>query len=274
VVLHVVEEMQELVVVWPVAGLSGQLVHVRGPAGGFDRGDGHGVDGAGAGFPLFGGGVHDVAFGEGADFGGDGFFLFEQHAADFEVADPGHHGALHDGAAFVVFDVAHPAGFLERDFFGEALLFEVTDGVVVGVGEEVLDWGGGFDVVFQVRHEVRAVAFDLLVRGDGAEDDLGKFPGVERAVGDSSASALILVPMNVDSHSPDNLERLLYDGHGEVGSIVDQACYVVFWHLWQLLLEYAFEPGQDYQTLSGIVIVDHPEFDFTIAFFGHRWLFM
>ena len=148
----------------------------------FDGGDGHGVDGggrgrgrgdggaggAGAGVgvgvgageeggfgrrrrrsgPFAGRGVDDVRLGKGADFGHDGFFLLEQHAAGFEVADARDHGALHDGAAFVVFDVAHPAGAVEGDFFGEALFFEVADGVVVGVGEEVLDRRRGFDVVF------------------------------------------------------------------------------------------------------------------------------
>ena len=49
---------------------------------------------------------------------------------------------------YVVFDVAHPARPVQRDFFGEALFFEVADGVVVGVGEKVLDRGCGFDIVF------------------------------------------------------------------------------------------------------------------------------
>lgn len=184
VVLQVVEEVHELVVIGPVARLAGQLVHVGGPAGGFDGGDGHRIDFAGAVLPFFGRGVHDVAFGEGADFGLHGFFLLEQHAADFEIADARDHGALHDGAAFVVFDVAHPGGLVERDFFGESLLFEVADGVVVSVSEEVLDGRGGFDVVLEVGHEMRAVAFDLLVGRDGAENDLGEFAGIEWAVGD------------------------------------------------------------------------------------------
>ena len=149
-ILHIVEEVKELVVVWAVAGLASELVHVWRPAGGFDGRDSHGIDctrGA-AVCPGFGGRVDDVRFGESADFGHDGFFLLEEHAAGFEVADFGDHGALHDGAAFVVFDVAHPTGFVERDVFGEALFFEVADGVVVGVGEKVLDGRGGFDVVF------------------------------------------------------------------------------------------------------------------------------
>lgn len=205
VVLQVVEEVHELVVVGPVARLAGQLVHVGGPARGLDGGDGHGVDRAGAILPFFGRGVHDVAFGEGANLGLHGFFLLEQHAADFEIADARDHGALHDGAAFVVFDVAHPGGLVERDFFGEALLFEVADGVVVGVGEEMLDGGSGFDIVFEVGHEMRAVAFDLLVGGDGTEYDLGEFTGIEWAVRDPAY----------------DLQRVLDDGHGEVGAIVD-----------------------------------------------------
>lgn len=162
VVLHVVQQVQQLVVVRPVPRLPRQFVHVGGPAGGFDRGDGHRVDGwrgggggeagFGGGGPFAWGGVHDVGFGEGADFGHDGFFLLEEHAPGFEVADSRHHGALHDGAAFVVFDVAHPARAVQGDFFGEALFFKVADCVVVGVGEEVLDGRSGFDVVFQVRH--------------------------------------------------------------------------------------------------------------------------
>ena len=76
------------------------------------------------------------------------FFLLEQHPARLEVADARHHAALHDGAAFVVLDVAHPAGFGQGDFLGEALLFEVAGGVVVGVGEKVHDVAGGLDVVF------------------------------------------------------------------------------------------------------------------------------
>ena len=35
---------------------------------------------------------------------------------------------------------------------------------------------------------MRAVAFDLLVGGDGAEDDLGEFATIERAVGDSTGT--------------------------------------------------------------------------------------
>lgn len=191
-VLHIIQQVQQLVVVGPVARLARQLVHVRRPAGGLDGGDAHWVDGPKvAGPPLLGRGVDYVGFAEGTDLSRDGFLLLEEHAAGFEVADARHHGALHDGAAFVILDVAHPAGLLESDFFGEALLFEVADGVVVGVCEEVLDWGRSFDVVFEVGHEMRPVAFYLLVRGDGAEDDFGELTAVERTICDTSFAKLV-----------------------------------------------------------------------------------
>jgi len=44
VVLHVVKEVEECVVVWTVARLARELVHVRGPAGFFDCGDAQGVN--------------------------------------------------------------------------------------------------------------------------------------------------------------------------------------------------------------------------------------
>ena len=58
--------------------------------------------------PLGGGRVDDVGFGHRPDLGHDAFFLFLEHARGFKVPDLGKHGTLHDGAAFVVFDVAHP----------------------------------------------------------------------------------------------------------------------------------------------------------------------
>ena len=88
-----------------------------------------------------------MAFAESADFGQDSLFLLQQHAPGFKIADLGDHGTLHYGATLVVLDVAHPLRFIERDLFGEALFFEVTDGVVVGVGQEVLDRRCRFDVV-------------------------------------------------------------------------------------------------------------------------------
>ena len=49
--------------------------------------------------------------------------------------------------------------------------------------------------------------------------------------------------------------------------IIDQPRYIVFWHLWKLLLEDAFESGQDDQAFSAIVIVDHSKLDFPVTLF-------
>ena len=130
--------------------------------------------------------MHLERLGDGADLGVDALLLLEQHAAALEVADLGDHAALHDSAALVVLDVSHPTALLESDLLGEALLLEVANGVVVGVGQEVHDVGGGLDVVLQMRHEMGAVALDLLVRGDGAEDNLGELTLVEGAVCDAT----------------------------------------------------------------------------------------
>lgn len=185
-VLHIVEQVEELIVVGSVARLAGELVHIRGPARSLYRRDVHGIDLADAGLPFFGRSVDDVALAECADLGENGFFLLEKHTASFEIADLGDHGALHDCAALIVFDVPHPTRFLECDLFGETLLLEVADGVIVGVGKEMLDRRGGFNVVFKMGHEMRAVAFDLLVRGDGAKHYFGELSAVERAVCDAT----------------------------------------------------------------------------------------
>ena len=136
-----------------------------------------------------------MRFRHGANLGVHALFLLEQHPARLEVADLGHHAALHDGATFVIFDVAHPARFREGDLLCEALLLEVADRVVVGVGEEVHDVACSFHVVFQVGHEVCAVTLDLLVRRDGAEDDFGELAAFEGTVGYPAA-----IFVNVDSN--------------------------------------------------------------------------
>lgn len=41
-------------------------------------------------------------------------------------------------------------------------------------------------VVFQVGHQVGTVAFDLLIRGNGAEDDLSKLTTVKWTVCDAA----------------------------------------------------------------------------------------
>ncbi len=91
--------------------------------------------------------MDDVAFAEGADLGQNGLFLLEEHPSGFEVADFGDHRTLHDGTAFVILDIAHPARLFEGDFLGKSLLLEIANGVIIGIGEEMLDGGGGLDII-------------------------------------------------------------------------------------------------------------------------------
>lgn len=160
-----------------------ELVHDRGPAAVLDSGDGEGVDCFQLALsPLCGRCVNLITLANSADLGIGAFFLLQQHAPALEVSNLRHHGTLHDGAALVVLDVAHPSRLLKRDLLSKALFLEIANSVVVGVGEEVHDLGSGFDVVFEVGHEMRAVALDLLVRRDGTEDDFGELALVEGAV--------------------------------------------------------------------------------------------
>ena len=128
-----------------------------------------------------------MALGEGSYFCRDCFFLLEQHAANFKIPDARDHSTLHDSSAFVILNIAHPTWFLQSDLLCESLFLEVSDCIIVGVCEEVLDWGSCSDIVFQVGHEMCSVAFDLLVGGDGAENDLSEFTAIKRAVRYASA---------------------------------------------------------------------------------------
>lgn len=65
------------------------------------------------------------------------------------------------------------------------------------------------------------VAFDLLIGRYGAENDLCKFAGVKRTVGDSSKHALARVGDFRDYDClPDHFQRVLNDGHGQMSTII------------------------------------------------------
>ena len=66
---------------------------------------------------------------------------------------------------------------------------------------------------------------------------------------------------------PHNFERLLDNGYGKMGPVVDQSRYVVFRHLGKLLLEDTFQASQDDRALTGVVVIDDSEFDIAIALF-------
>ena len=71
---------------------------------------------------------------------------------------------------------------------------------------------------------------------------------------------------------PNNLEGFLNYGHREMGAVVDETGYVVFWHFGKLFLEDTLQTGEDNKALARVVIVDHPELDFTGALFNHSGL--
>lgn len=93
-----------------------------------------------------------VAFAHGLDLRMHSSLLLEQQSSTFQISDLGQHRALHDGSAFVVLDVSHPPRFLQGNLLCKALFFEIADGVVVGICEEMHDIGCGFDVVLEMRH--------------------------------------------------------------------------------------------------------------------------
>lgn len=76
-VLHVVEQVEQLVVVGTVAGLACQFVHVGRPARLADGFDGQRVDRCDAVLPLLGRLVHYVRFGEGPDLSVDALLLLQ-----------------------------------------------------------------------------------------------------------------------------------------------------------------------------------------------------
>jgi hypothetical protein len=127
-----------------------------------------------------------VAFADGANFGVHRSLLFEQHAARLEVSDLRQHRTLHDCSAFVIFDVSHPLRLVQCDLLRETLLLKIANSVIIGIGEEVHDIAGGFDVVFQVAHKMRSVSFDLLIAADGAEHNFGELAALEWSICDSS----------------------------------------------------------------------------------------
>lgn len=98
---------------------------------------------------------------------------------------------------------------------------------------------------------MRTVSLDLLVGTDGAKNDFGELAAFERPIGDTAH----------------DLEWLLDNGDGKMGSIVDESRDVVLGHFRELFLEDAFEAGEDDERFALVVVVDHAEFDFAVALF-------
>jgi hypothetical protein len=100
-------------------------------------------------------------------------------------------------------------------------------------------------------HEMCSVSFHLLVRGYGAEDDLG-----EPSVSEFSKS-----------YAANDFQGRFDDSDGQMITVVDEASDVVFGHFRELLLEQAFEASEGDHALFGAIIVDDSELDLAIPFF-------
>ena len=50
-----------------------------------------------------------------------------------------------------------------------------------------------------------------------------------------------------------------------MGTVIDQSGDIVLRHLGQLLLEDAFQTGQNNQTFPAVIVVDNPKLDLAIA---------
>ena len=117
------------------------------------------------------------------------------------------------------------------------------------------------------------VSFDLLIRGNGAEDDLSKLTTVKGTVCDAARPDLeVAHNQRGGRYVPNDLKRLLHNGHREMCPVIHQSGYVIFWHLRKLLLKDAFQPCQYYQALPFAIIIDYSEFDIAISFLRNRRL--
>ena len=97
--------------------------------------------------------------------------LLAQHQRELHVEYARIELAAHERGALVLFDVALIGALAKRDVRAEALFAEVARRIFVRIRQKVqrvvLDV-----IVLQVVHHVGAVAFDLLVRRNGAEHNL------------------------------------------------------------------------------------------------------
>jgi hypothetical protein len=64
-----------------------------------------------------------------------------------------------------------------------------------------------------------------------------------------------------ESFLPNNFHGLLDNSHRHVRSIINKACYIVFGHFGQLLLEDTFETGQNDGAVTFSIVVNNSEFN-------------
>ena len=145
---------------------------------------------------------------------------------------------LHHGRPAVVLDVAFPARLRHLQVLREALLTEVLDGVVVGVGHEVLD-ADRLGMRLEPIHESRSVPLDLLGGRDCQENDFGEPLTMERSK-DAATKNRRHAAIMVASTSRSRRRILFPNNHGLVLPVHGEADDVVPRHFRQLLRNYIF----------------------------------
>mmetsp|Transcript_14708 Transcript_14708/g.42360 ORF Transcript_14708/g.42360 Transcript_14708/m.42360 type:complete len:207 (-) Transcript_14708:154-774(-) len=155
--------------------------------------------------------------------------------------------ALHDGPAVVVLDQAVVPSLGHGDGLGEALLLEVSDGVVVGVGDAVLQPLPDHLPLEEV-HQLGAVSLDLLAGRHGAEGDLGEAHLRVGPVADPADDLLVAAPV---------LGILRQYRQRFVPLVEDEPHDVVLGHLGQLAGEEGLEADElDHGIGSAVVRYD------------------
>lgn len=74
-------------------------------------------------------------------------------------------------------------------------------------------------------------------------------------------------PFNPKIYLPNNFQWVLHNSNRQMRSVVDKPGYIIFGHLRELFLKYAFEAGEDDEALSGRVIVNDTKFDLSFSLF-------
>lgn len=90
---------------------------------------------------------------------------------------------VHDGTTLIVFDVPSPDRAIENNVLGEALFPEISNRMVIGVGEKMHTGRRLFNMILEMVHQMRSVAFNLLSTSDCTKHNLGKSSGLKRSIG-------------------------------------------------------------------------------------------
>merc|ERR1719370_802563 len=101
----------------------------------------------------------------------ENFLLLSHHCSELDVNNPGVEFATHEGRSFIVLDIPPIHCFRKLEVLAEALLLKVAHCKLISKCEKVHHPIPDV-VVLEMVHQVGSVAFNLLIAGDSAEDNL------------------------------------------------------------------------------------------------------